>query len=127
DQGCCREGLPRLLLGWTLGRQVAQLVVDQRQELLRSGRVAVLDRRKDARDLAPEVIHNPRQGNGPASWREAVVVGKGAAPGVSSLPCDTESSGRLHPGGLMFLPGHPAGPRGRTPSTLAGHPGGGYA
>ena len=51
DQGRGLEGLARLLLGQPLGGQLAQLVVDQRQELLGGLRVAVLDGREDARDV----------------------------------------------------------------------------
>ena len=48
DQGRGLERLARLLLGQPLGRQLAQLVVDQRQELLGRLRVALLDGREDA-------------------------------------------------------------------------------
>jgi hypothetical protein len=42
-QGGSLERLARLLLGQTLRRQFAQLIVDQRQELLGGVRVALLD------------------------------------------------------------------------------------
>ena len=48
DQGRGVERLARLLLGQLLGRQLAQLVVDQGQELLGGLRVALLDGRQDA-------------------------------------------------------------------------------
>ena len=52
DQGRGLERLARLLLGQPLRRQLAQLVVDQRQELLGGGRVALLDGGQDAGDVA---------------------------------------------------------------------------
>src|SRR5262249_17234241 len=45
------QGLAGLFLGQLLGRESAQLVVDQRQELLRGRGVALLDGGQDARDL----------------------------------------------------------------------------
>src|SRR5262245_11138792 len=45
------QRLARLLLSHPLGRQPPQLVVDQRQQLLRGRRVARLDGRQDARHL----------------------------------------------------------------------------
>ena len=48
DQGRGLERLAGLLLGQPLGGQLAQLVVDQRQELLGRLRVALLDGREDA-------------------------------------------------------------------------------
>ena len=48
DQGRGLERLAGLLLGQLLGGQLAQLVVDQRQELLGRLRVALLDGREDA-------------------------------------------------------------------------------
>src|SRR5262245_29552817 len=50
----CRgfERLSRFLLREPLSRELAQLVVDERQKLFGGGRVALLDGRKDARDLA---------------------------------------------------------------------------
>ena len=48
DQGRGLERLPGLLLGQPLRGQLAQLVVDQRQELLGGLRVALLDGREDA-------------------------------------------------------------------------------
>jgi hypothetical protein len=43
DQGRGLERLPGLFVGQLLGSQAAQLVVDQRQELLGGVRVALLD------------------------------------------------------------------------------------
>ena len=51
DQGRGLQRLARLLLGQPLGRELAQLVVDQRQELLRGVRVALLDGGQDAGDV----------------------------------------------------------------------------
>ena len=48
DQGRGLERLAGLLLRQLLGGQLAQLVVDQRQELLGRLRVALLDGREDA-------------------------------------------------------------------------------
>ena len=48
DQGGGLERLPGLLLRQPLRRQPAQLVVDQRQQLLGGLRVALLDVREDA-------------------------------------------------------------------------------
>ena len=48
DQGGGLERLAGLLLRQPLGGQLAQLVVDQRQELLGRLGVALLDRREDA-------------------------------------------------------------------------------
>ena len=52
DQGGGLERLARLLLGQPLRRQLAQLVVDQRQQLLGGVRVALLDGRQDAGHVA---------------------------------------------------------------------------
>ena len=52
DQGGGLEGLPGLLLGQPLGRELAELVVDQRQELLGRLGVALLDGREDAGHVA---------------------------------------------------------------------------
>ena len=51
DQGRRLERLAGLLLGQLLRGQPAQLVVDQRQELLGGLRVALLDGGQDARDF----------------------------------------------------------------------------
>ena len=72
DQGRGLECLPRLLLGQLLRGQPAQLVVDQREELLGGRWVALFDRRKDPgyfghgtaliprRPLAPRSLPKPR-------------------------------------------------------------------
>ena len=62
DQGGGLERLARLLLGQLLGRQLAQLVVDERQELLGGVRVALLDRVQHPGDR----VHRP----GPTSPAE---------------------------------------------------------
>ena len=54
DQGRRLERLPRLLPGELLRRQLAQLVVDQRQQLLGGGRVALFNGRQDQ----GYIIHN---------------------------------------------------------------------
>ena len=51
DEGGGLEGLPRRLLGQAVGGELAQLVVDQRQQLLGSVRVALLDGRQDVGDI----------------------------------------------------------------------------
>ena len=50
-QGGGLKGLTGLLLSQFVGRQLAKLVVDQRQQLRGGVRVAVLDGRQDARDI----------------------------------------------------------------------------
>jgi hypothetical protein len=50
-QGGRLQCLPRLLVGELLGRQLAQLVVDQRQELVGGVRVALFDGGQDAGDI----------------------------------------------------------------------------
>jgi hypothetical protein len=55
DQGGGLERLARRLVGQAVGGELAQLVVDQRQELLRGRGVAPLDGRQDSRDLAHRV------------------------------------------------------------------------
>jgi hypothetical protein len=45
------ERLTRRLLGELLGRQLAQFVIDQRQQLLAGVRIALLDGGQDARDF----------------------------------------------------------------------------
>ena len=51
DQGCGLERLPGLLLGHLLGRQPAQFLIDQRQELLGRVGIALLDGGEDSGDL----------------------------------------------------------------------------
>ena len=68
DQCGGLEGMAGLLLGQPLGRQFAQLVVDQRQELFRGAGVALLDGAQDAGDFAHVGQFIPRK---PArlAWR----------------------------------------------------------
>ena len=89
DQGRGLERLAGLLLGQLLGGQLAQLVVDQRQELLGGVRVALLDGGQDARDVGhkaplrrgrsvpsyPMGLHDPedRSGSGRHRLRGSVV------------------------------------------------------
>src|SRR5262249_26964545 len=51
DQCGGLKRLPRMLLGQLLRRQLAQLVVDQRQELAGGAGIALLDGGEDARDF----------------------------------------------------------------------------
>src|SRR5262249_47198951 len=62
DQGRGLEGLSRLFLSQQLGREPAQFVVDQGDEWLGGGRVALLDGRQDARDLTHWRNHAGRGG-----------------------------------------------------------------
>src|ERR1700730_15821531 len=52
DQGGGLECLPRLFLSQLLGRQLPQLVINQRQQLLSGVRVALLDGTQDLRPVA---------------------------------------------------------------------------
>ena len=78
DQGRGLERLAGLLLRQPLGGQLAELVVDQRQELLGGLGVAVLDGREDARD----VVHcrGPRGTPLPPSRRAPEPVARIASP-----------------------------------------------
>jgi hypothetical protein len=49
-----QQSLPRILMSNLLGRQFAQFVVDERQQLLSDLRVALLDVRRDLRSSRPE-------------------------------------------------------------------------
>jgi hypothetical protein len=51
DQGRGLECLPWLLLSEFLRRQLTQLIIDERQELLRGVRLALLDGRQDAAEV----------------------------------------------------------------------------
>ena len=62
DQGGGLERLAGLLLGQPLGGELAQLVVDQRQELLGGLGVALLDGREDAGHVGHATEGNCRQG-----------------------------------------------------------------
>src|SRR5262249_11991794 len=62
------ERLAGLLFGQLLRGQLAQLVVDQRQELLRGRRIAALDGRQDAGDIAHVGQCTPRQLTRLAWW-----------------------------------------------------------
>src|SRR5262249_4586797 len=84
DQGGGLQGLPRLLLGQPVGREPAQLVVDQGQQLLGGGRVALLDGGQDTRDIAHGVKVSRRRGDRPASGRES--TGGGRVPGQKRQP-----------------------------------------
>src|SRR5262249_48185683 len=70
------QGLAGLFVGQFLGRELAQLVVDQRQELLRGRGVALLDGAQDTRDVAHEHKGNRRGGGRPASERESTGGGR---------------------------------------------------
>ena len=89
DQGRGLEGLPGLLLREPLCGQLAQLVVDQRQEFLNRLGVAVLDVREDAGD----VVHRrgSPEDDGPATTacpelRRSDRIA--ARPGIVSSPQD---------------------------------------
>src|SRR5262245_19283893 len=61
DQSGRLEGLAWFLLGQLLGRQLAQLIVDQRQELLGGVGVALLDGGQDLGDFAHVGQFTPRE------------------------------------------------------------------
>jgi hypothetical protein len=52
NQGGGFQGLARFFLGQAPGRQFAQLVIDQRQELLGGVLIALLDSRQNAGDFS---------------------------------------------------------------------------
>jgi hypothetical protein len=63
-------GLPRLaglFLAKFLGRQFAQFVVNQRQELFGGVRIALFDGGQDAGDIGHAIKHNRRKNARPAS------------------------------------------------------------
>src|SRR5262249_23152983 len=62
DQGRGLERLLRSLLSQPLGGEPAQFVVDQRQELLGGGRVALLDGRQDLGDVGHAADNTPAGG-----------------------------------------------------------------
>src|SRR5262249_14521291 len=72
DQGGGVEGLSRLLVRQLLDGQLAQFVVDQRQELLGGLGVALVDGRQDVGDVA----HAAEDNRGGSAWqgREAATV-----------------------------------------------------
>src|SRR5262249_34257904 len=84
DQGRGIERLPRLLVRELLGRQFAQLIVDQWQELVGGGGIALLDGGQDARDVGHAVKHNRRGGARPAAGR--VSTRGGWLPGQKHQP-----------------------------------------
>jgi hypothetical protein len=61
------QGLAGLFLGQFLGGALAQLVVDQRQQLLRGRGIALFDGGQDTRDLAHELKDNCRRCGRPAA------------------------------------------------------------
>src|SRR5262249_12105531 len=117
------QGLSRLLLGQLRRRELAQLVVDQRQELLRGGRVALLDGRQDAGDFAhaadctsagsqtrPKTAHprHPAPGRFPPP-------GKGPPPAPpASWPATRLSTTPTPPATTPSSSGPPAAPPPRT-------------
>jgi hypothetical protein len=56
-----------------LRRQLSQLVVDERQELLGGVRIALFDGRQDARDLAHSGEHNRQRHD----WQGSDLIGRG--------------------------------------------------
>ena len=75
DQGRGVERLARFLVGQLVGRQPAQLVVNQRQELFGRLGVALLDRRQNAGDVAHG--EEPRD----RSWQDS-----DSTPGRAGIP-----------------------------------------
>src|SRR5437588_12147527 len=59
DQRCGLQSLAGLLLCQLLRRQLAQLIVDERQELLGGVRVTLLDGGQDAGDVAHDSDNKP--------------------------------------------------------------------
>jgi hypothetical protein len=59
-QGGGLKRLPRLFLGQPCGGQLAQFVVDQRQQFLRCLRIAALDRGDKACDMPNDYRSSPR-------------------------------------------------------------------
>src|SRR5262249_50163780 len=84
------EGLPRLLVRQLLRRQLAELVVDQGQELLGGAGVALLDGTQDLRDLAHGREDNSpgedlQKERGPAECPDEGTRAEGASALTSSL------------------------------------------
>ena len=85
DQGGGLERLAGLLLGQLLGRQLPQLVVDQRQELLGRLRVALLDGREDAGHVRHRQARRQAARALSPDCVRATVPGEGS-PGPGSAP-----------------------------------------
>jgi hypothetical protein len=62
DQAGRVERLPRLLAGQLMRGQPAQLVIDQRQELLRGVRIASIDRIQELCQIAHRALKIPAVG-----------------------------------------------------------------
>src|SRR5207249_3220436 len=86
DQGGGLEGLAGLFLGHPLGRQLPQLVVNERQELPRGARIAFLNGGQDAGDVIhaspgyaspPPPARNPSAAGGPGARKLRPSNGKG--------------------------------------------------
>ena len=113
DQGGGLERLARLLLGQLLGRQLAQLVVDQRQQLLGGVRVALLDGGQDARNFTHRRhlrARRPRQDG----W----TTSRGSAPEYTSREGPSAQLFRAGPPGARAVNPHSSllpGPRTRGP------------
>jgi hypothetical protein len=60
DKGCCFQRLARFSLRQFLRRQLAECFVDQRQELIRSVRIALVDSGEDARNVVHGSENNCR-------------------------------------------------------------------
>src|SRR5262245_47506851 len=76
---------PRLLLGQLLCRQLAQFVIDQRQQLSRGVGIAFFDGGQDAGHLAHGAEDNPQTG-GPQAGR-----GSASSSGAWSRPSEKSS------------------------------------
>ena len=68
DEGGRLEGLARPLVGQPGGGELAQLVVDEGEELLGGTRVTLLGRGQDAGDLAHGPRIPPGRGIAPPKW-----------------------------------------------------------
>src|SRR5262249_47320808 len=84
DQRRRLQRLPRFFLGQLRRRELAELVVDERQKLLRGRGVALLDGGQDTGDVAHKLKHNLRERSRPASERAS--TGGGRVPGQQHQP-----------------------------------------
>jgi hypothetical protein len=97
------QGLPGLFLGHPLGSQLTQFVIDQRQELLGGGRVALLDGGQDARDVAHGSAFVKQAGHGYCNTAEGRVPLEATRDRAGSHPAHPESRSLLHPGRHLTL------------------------
>src|SRR5262245_24632497 len=111
DQRGGLQCLARFFLSESLSGQLPQLVIDQRQQLLRGVGVALLDGGQDARDLAHKAKHNPRRGDGPASG-----AAWGSCTGPGTWPSSAPSPSRCSPPAIPTRPSGRASGRRPRPS-----------